>query len=313
MIRTLAAALTFAVFTHGAVAEPDVKRFFPDDLNLDGRITLTPGFTPDGQTMYFAQTECTPIWECPQRLKRSTRTATGWTAPEFVSLPQPNARVDYPSVTPDGTTLLFSWAPVMPSDAANDVDTNFDLWSLDLTRADAEPERLEGPDLNRVRGGTVKTLRYVNNEAAPILTWSGDLYFWGERLDAVGERDIFLAPSDGKGGFLKPHALPAPINSRGRDDGAWVSPDGQTMLVTYSDRGGCGGGDLFISHKADGIWSDPINLGCEINSPYSDFAPTIIPRTATLVFTSRRPYEDKPAGTMQLWTATLDETLLPNQ
>lgn len=305
MIRASTIALSLCVFSLASHADQTAQRFFPEDLKQEGRITLTPGFTPDGQTMYFAQSECAPIWECPQRLKRSIRTASGWTAPELVPLPQDNTRVDYPSVTPDGTTLLFSWAPKMPTDKANGVNENFDLWSLDLTKSGAEPIRLDGPDLNRIRGGKVAKLRYVNNEAAPILTLDGDLYFWGERLDAVGERDIFIAPSDGAGGFQTARPLPAPINSTGRDDGAWISPDGNTMLVTYSDRGGCGGADLFISYKTNGVWAEPVNLGCDINSPYTEFSPTIMPGTSTLVFPSTRPYGDNPAGALQLWMAEL--------
>ncbi|MEM9401723.1 MAG: hypothetical protein AAGA44_04435 [Pseudomonadota bacterium] len=33
-----------------------------------------------------------------------------------------------------------------------------------------------GPDLNRVRAGAVRTLRFVNSETAPNLTTAGDLY-----------------------------------------------------------------------------------------------------------------------------------------
>ena len=278
--------------------------FLPEVLEPEGRFTLTPGFTPDGQTMFFAQTECLPIWECPQRLKRIDRTPTGWTKPHLVPLPQ-EGRVDYPSVTPDGRYLLFSWAAVRPDYPEIGIDINFDLWRLDLTDPEADPELLKGPDLNRIRAGKVKTLRFVNNETAPILTETGDLYFWTERLDGVGERDVYLARGDGKGGFQKPEPLPAPINSQGRDDGAWVSADGTLMLITYADRGGCGGNDLFISRKIDGLWSEPRNLGCTVNSAYDDGAGALIPGTQTLVFVSSRPFDGGVPGTPALWEIDL--------
>lgn len=286
--------------------------FFPADLQTESRITLTPGFTPDGQTMFFAQSECSPIWECPQRLKRSTRTPKGWTAPERVDLPI-DSRVDYPSVTPDGSTLLFSWMVTHPERASDDTMGNFDLWQLDLTTPDARPQPLEGPDLNRVRAGAVKTLRFVNNETAPNLTWAGDLYFWGERLDGAGDRDAYVARADGTGGFLAPELLPAPINSTKADDGLWVSPDGKLMLITYSDRGGCGGSDLFQSRLIDGAWTEPVNLGCDINSPFAEYAASMIPGTEQIVFPSDRPSAGTDKRDVQLWTAHLPKLNLKDQ
>ncbi|MDZ7628597.1 MAG: hypothetical protein U5J99_09390 [Parvularculaceae bacterium] len=201
----MSGALAFwpAALAAADVAAPKPVLFLPEVLEPEGRFTLTPGFTPDGETMFFAQTECLPIWECPQRLKRIDRAPAGWTKPHLVPLPQAG-RVDYPSVTPDGRYLLFSWAAVRPDYPEIGIDVNFDLWRLDLTDPAAVPELLEGPDLNRIRAGRVKTLRFVNNETAPILTETGDLYFWTERLDGVGERDVYLARGDAKGGFQKP-------------------------------------------------------------------------------------------------------------
>ena len=208
-------------------------------------------------------------------------------------------------MTPDGNSLLFSWQVTHPGQRGRDTGENFDLWRLDLTDPSATPEPLTGPDLNRVRAGDVRTLRFVHNETAPVLTTEGDLYFWTERLDGPGGRDVYRARPNGAGGFDAPQPLAAPINSSRDDDGAWVSPDGRLMLITYSDRGGCGGGDLFVSHRVGDQWSPPQNLGCEINSPYSDLAGTLIPGSTQIVFPSDRPVEGSIAGSVHLWTATL--------
>lgn len=303
-VLLIASALGLGPASASAGPEAPVL-FLPEILKPEGRFTLTPGFSPDGRTMFFAQTECLPIWECPQRLKRIDKTPSGWTAPDLVPLPQ-DARVDYPSVTPDGKFLLFSWAPARPEPPEIEINDNFDLWRLSLTQPGALPELLEGPDLNRLRAGRVKTLRFVNNETAPILTEQGDLYFWTERLDGRGERDVYLARADGIGGFQTPEPLPAPINSAGRDDGAWVSPNGKLMLITYADRGGCGGNDMFVSRKTGSVWSEPQNLGCMVNSPYDDGAGVLIPGTQTLVFMSSRPADGFPEGTVALWTVDID-------
>lgn len=294
--RFLAITLALANFSHTAGAShPDTSaesdkpgRFAPEALGQDGRITLTPAFSPDGKTIYFAQSECTSIWECPQRLKRSHLEASGWSQAERVRLPG-DGRVDWPSVTPDGRRLLFSWA------------TQRARHALDLHDPNATPQPLDMADINRIRGGAIRTTRYVHNETAPSLTADGDLYFWTERLDGIGERDIYVAASNHRGGFEKARPLPAPINSAGRDDGMSVSADGRTMIVTYADRGGSGGADLFVSHQTDGRWSTPVNLGPSVNSPYSDFAGRLYPDGRLLVFTSDRPVGDGQPGLLQVW------------
>ncbi len=302
-VATLGYAGALASVAPSQIAAP--KLYLPDLLEPSGKFTLTPGFSPDGKTMVFAQTQCVPIWECPQRLMRMTRGASGWSKPERIRLPV-DARVDYPSISPDGRYLLFSWAPNKPIESAAAVSENFDLWRLNLMVQNAKPEIIPGPDLNRVRAGKVRTLRFVNNETAPNLTRNGDLYFWSERLDAVGERDVFVARNNGRGGFKAPQPLPAPINSRGRDDGAWVSSDGKTMLITYSNRGGCGGNDLFVSRLGKDGWSQPRNLGCNINSSADELAGAIMPGTQTLVFASNRTAPGLATGTVALWSVAID-------
>ena len=280
------------------------ERFAPDTVQQNGKITLTPGFAPDGKTIYFAQSECSPIWECPQRLKRSRLTERGWSTPELLSVTA-NGRVDYPSVSPDGRYLLFSWATKRARHANRAVYEDFDLYRLDLTMTTANPEPLDEPDINRIRGGKLAKLRYVHNETAPVLTRDGDLYFWTERLDGLGERDVYMAPSNGKGGFLAARALPEPVNSKDRDNGSWISPNGKIMLLTYANRGGAGSSDLFVSYRNGENWAVPVNLGGAVNSAAEDFAATITPDHKFLVFSSTRAFPGQAKGLIQVWQVAL--------
>ncbi len=282
------------------VAFEQPRLFAPEALGQEGRATLSPGFSPDGRTIYFAQADCRLIPDCPQLLMRARRTATGWSKAERVSLPKAG-RVDYPSVTPDGTRLLFSWSPSRPRHAGRNVDNDFDLFSLELGNPNAQPVPLDEPDINRIRGGKVRTLRFVNNETAPSLTVDGDLYFWTERLDGVGRRDVYVARSDGAGGFRTAQPLPAPINSPNEDDGMWVRPDGRLMLMSYADRGGEGGTDVFVSVRTPRGWSDPEPLGPSLNSAHADFAARVTPDGKYVVFTSDRPQRGRGPGLYQIW------------
>lgn len=291
-------------FITGTSQASDAVRFFPDALEQNGKITLTPSFTPDGKTIYFSQSECSPIWECPQRLKISMKDKNGWTTPEFVTLPTAD-RVDWPNISPDGKTLIFSWSADRSDYENLDIDENFDLYTLDLTNTSAVPTPLFGADINRPRAGEIKRTRYVHNESLPSLTLSGNLYFMTERPDGTGERDIYIARYNGEGAFKTAIPLPAPINSAQRDDGVWVNPEETLMLLNYPNRGGEGGSDIFISKRINGAWSEPRNLGLTINTQYSEFGARLTPDGKQIVFTSDRPFDDTPKGLLQTWVADL--------
>lgn len=284
------------------------RRLAPQALRQDGRVTLSPGFSPDGQTMYFTQANCALIWECPQRLMRSALVDGEWQDAQAVPLPF-DGRVDWPSVTPDGRTLLFSWATGRDRHLGENVREDFDLYSLDLTREGALPVPLDEPDINRIRGGEVRTLRFVNNETAPVLTRDGDLYFWSERLDGPGERDVYVARRSSDG-FARPVPLPAPINSSKREDGSWVNAAGGLLLFSTPDRGGEGGSDIYCSRRIDGGWSEPVPLGPATNSRFNDFAARLTSDGTRIVFTSDRPASaGAEPGLYQVWEAPVPDTL----
>lgn len=301
--------LTFAPSAFASSGDAQPVKLAPGAINLPGQITLTPAFTPDGQTAYFPQSECAVIGSCPQTLRVSQKVDGVWQPSTAFTLPQ-EGRVDWPSVSPDGRYLLFSWSADRAKYADLDVQEDFDLYRLDLTDPDAVPEPLDEvygakADINRPRAGAVKTLRYVHNETSPVLTRAGDLYFWSERFDAVGERDIFLTPKRADGTYGITRALPAPINSKARDNSIWVSPEGGLMLITYANRGGQGSGDIFVSRKRDDVWSVPQNLGPHVNSPAADFAAVLTPDKSDIVFTSLR--EGEPSQVYTLPTRVLIE------
>lgn len=304
--------LVVALLAAPAAAAPE--RMAVGAISRDGQITLTPGFTPDGLTAYFAQSDCADIGDCPQRLTVARKVDGAWRAGGRVALAGDGAtangtpaRVDYPSVSPDGRTLLFSWSVARADRAGLAINEDFDLYRLDLTQAGARPEPFEVADINRPRAGAIAKTLYYHNENSPVLTRAGDLFFWTERVDGVGSRDVYMAPGDTKGGFLVARPLPAPVNGKGMDTMGHVSADGTLMLLAYGDRGGSGGSDLFVSHKRDGVWTMPINLGAGVNSGAEDFGATLTPDGQHLVFSSTRGFAGQRAGLIQVWTVPVSE------
>ena len=68
-----------------------------------------------------------------------------------------------------------------------------------------------------------------------------------------------------------------------------VSKDGKTLYFTSDRLGGQGGTDIYVSTlNANGVWSDPQNLGEEVNTAYDEKFP-FIADDGTLYFASNSP------------------------
>lgn len=78
-----------------------------------------------------------------------------------------------------------------------------------------------------------------------------------------------------------------PMNSDDHDATVGLSPDGQTLLVFKSDRGG----DIYQCKKEGNEWSNPKSLSKEINSSFHESSASYGPDGRTLYFVS-----DKPGG-----------------
>lgn len=78
------------------------------------------------------------------------------------------------------------------------------------------------------------------------------------------------------------------ISSRYWETCATISPDGETLFFSSSRSGGAGGLDLYYSKRdALGEWSNPVNLGETINTPYNEENPKLSKDGKTLYFTSQ--------------------------
>lgn len=85
------------------------------------------------------------------------------------------------------------------------------------------------------------------------------------------------------------------INSNFNDRMPAISPDGK-ILVFSSDRpGGFGGFDLWVSfrYKPGEKWSEPVNMGKEINTSYNEISPSFHWDGETLYFSSDRGDQEK--------------------
>jgi hypothetical protein len=107
------------------------------------------------------------------------------------------------------------------------------------------------------------------------LSKKNNLYFTtghGPRGVGLGSVDIYCAQYN-DGSYSQPVKLPHPINSTEYiESDALISPE-EEYLIFYSFKrpGNFGQYDLYVSFKTGERWTNPINLGQNINKGYSRF------------------------------------------
>jgi len=79
-------------------------------------------------------------------------------------------------------------------------------------------------------------------------------------------------------------------NNEGTDVGLTMSTDGNVIIMTLQKNDGSGNNDLYMSARTgDFSWSEPVNLGPNINSKYRETTPYLTIDKSTLYFSSNRP------------------------
>jgi outer membrane protein OmpA-like peptidoglycan-associated protein len=130
------------------------------------------------------------------------------------------------------------------------------------------------------------------------------LVIFGNYKGAFGGGDNFYVQKL-PGGWSEIKPFPKPVNSEYWDCDGFLTADGKAFLFTSDRKGGVGefqkggrffhGGyegntDIYVSLKTDSGWSQPINLGFTINTPYVERSPFLHPDGKTLYFSSDGHY-----------------------
>jgi hypothetical protein len=81
----------------------------------------------------------------------------------------------------------------------------------------------------------------------------------------------------------------------------YVSPDGRYLFFCSDMPGGYGKYDVYMCENIGGRWSDPVNLGSNVNSQYAELYP-FLHNSGRLYFSSDRPGGH---GGLDIWFSTL--------
>ena len=171
----------------------------------------------------------------------------------------------HPAFTPDGKTLYFLKST-----------PDFSFWTIVVSRFAAG--RWSAPEVAPFSGR--------HSDTDPFITADGSrLYFISNRPTpgkTKPDLDIWVMEKTADG-WGEPKNLGAPVNSDGNEWYPTLTRDG--TIYFGSDRaGGKGRTDIYRSRLVDGKYTEPENLGDNINTQFNEFEPYVSPDESFLIF-----------------------------
>ena len=146
-------------------------------------------------------------------------------------------------------------------------------------------KKMDNWDIAKPMEGNVNT---PQNEGAQNISQDGQwLVFTGcNRPDGLGGCDIYISYLTQQG-WSEAINLGNKINTDQWESQPCLSSDKRDLYFTSTRFGGFGGSDIYVSHlQSNGRWSEPENLGPEINTAGNEASPFIHADNQTLYFTS---------------------------
>tara|TARA_R110002072_G_scaffold67521_3_gene165590 strand:+ start:19563 stop:21632 length:2070 start_codon:yes stop_codon:yes gene_type:complete len=229
---------------------PELNTEFNDyapSVSTDGGELILTSDRPNGHTpnvagsydkdIYSSSLE-NRVWKKPQPLKGSVNT--------------PEDDISN-NLSYDGTKMLLH----------RDVDGQLDIFESTLNGFNwTDPTKLPF----QISSGKANEVYASYSEDG----WS--IYFGRDNANRSNGFEIMYSSMQSK---IKKNYMAAqmisPVNSKFNEGPVYIMLDGQTMYIASEGNGSYGGYDIFVSHKAQGSWSKPVNLGYPINTPYDDF------------------------------------------
>jgi outer membrane protein OmpA-like peptidoglycan-associated protein len=126
------------------------------------------------------------------------------------------------------------------------------------------------------------------------------------------QEDFYISYKDADGKWSLAQNIGKPINTDNNEGAPSLSADGRFLFFAACDeydgygngRQGFGSCDIFYTHKVNGQWSVPQNVGAPVNSPSWESQPSFSSDGKTLYYVSNRK---GGFGGSDIWMATLGD------
>lgn len=186
-----------------------------------------------------------------------------------------------PTISPDGKTIYFS--RVSHPQNTHGAKGSQDIWYSELKNETwTQARRLPAP-LNKEDYNSLYSITPDGNT----------LLIKGSYKNGVYETRGFSTSKKTARGWAAPNKIDIPGYakiSKGQFDCGYLSTDGKTLVMSFSEKKNSKVDNLYVSFKQkDGSWSKPLDLGPEINSEeFTETTPFLAPDGVTLYFSSDR-------------------------
>lgn len=150
----------------------------------------------------------------------------------------------------------------------------------------------------------------INSEGYDFVNYlsaDGTALYFTRRIPGrrQSDEDFYVSYLLGDTIWSKAMPMAPPINTPGDEGALCLSPDGQWLFFAACNRpDGYGSCDIYRSVRQRDGWSEPQNLGPEVNTPYWESQPGFSPDGRTLYFVSNRP---GGIGKSDIWITRLQD------
>lgn len=184
-----------------------------------------------------------------------------------------------PIISPDGKHLYFSRRH--HPDNVGGVDDVEDIWVSDLDPETGEwlPAKNVGPPLNTEGPNFISSITLVDGEEVLTL---------GNRYGKKGRMYSGVSVSKRSGdNFENPVSVEVTndYNYSPKVD-YFLAPTGTAMIISAERDDSYGGRDLYVSFKEGKTWSEPKNLGNDVNTASDDYSPFLGHDSKTLYYST---------------------------
>jgi len=251
----------------------------------------SPHISPDGLSLYFQSGRPDGLGSADLWVSTRETLEDIWESPVNLGSTVNSSADDWaPCISPNGLELFFT------SKRSGGPGGFSDIWlTTRATQEDdwGEPEPL-GPNIN--------TSDY---DGHPSISSDGlELFFctWTTPTrPGSGSSDIWLTTRASLSeAWAEPMNLGATVNSSAFEGEQDISADGLCLFFCGDRTGGSGGWDLWVTTRKtkEDPWSNPVNLGPEVNSSGTDTMPDVSDDGSMLYFASDRSGQ---TGVFDIW------------
>lgn len=290
-----------------------VKIDLAEDIRLSGPIEnlgkainssaseLCPVISPDGKTLYFTR------MDHPENIDDPT-TQDIW----FAELGENNQYLPAKNIgRPLNNALNSSLTSISP-DGQNCLLLNVYLPDGDMD-VGISTARRSGDTWGQPKKVMMDNFYNDNAFGEYCLSSSGKvMIITNQRDDSEGAKDLYVSFRKDDASWSEPKLMGPNINTVVSESSPFLGADDRTLYFSTAGLPGYGSNDMFVTRRLDDTWvnwSDPKNLGPQLNTPKWDAYYSLPASGEYVYFVS---YSDKGEGEADIYRAPLPPSLRPD-